>query len=284
MRFLGLAHPAAAGFRTSYPQPPIDAIVLDLGPEGYRELLHPELDPAITHILEVIAPAVVDLTIAALPIRDRLGHPGPVLRDQDWLGRTVARASQILGYPPPRLYQRKTPGAGLGAAATKPPSLLVSPAALGGIQRDVVAFMIGKRIMELTPPVLARALCPSITELKALTASAARIATNQAEPGDQALRDRLRREDLMRISAAVDDAMARTKKLDVMRWSQLADVSTSRAGLLLAGDLEAARSALAYEPQAPSDLAPREKMKELVTWFLGDQSAQLRRRLGIALK
>jgi hypothetical protein len=216
-----------------------------------------------------------------------------VLRDQDWLARTVARAAHILGHPAPRLYQRKVPGAVLGAAATKPPALLVHPPALGGIQTDVVAFMIGKRVMELTPPLLARALCPSITELKALAASAARIATNQTEPGDQALRERLRREDVMRIAAAVDDAMTRSRdtagdprrgKLDVMRWSQLADLSTSRAGLLLAGDLEAARSALAYEPQAPSDLAPREKMKELASWFLGDQSAQLRRRLGIALK
>lgn len=284
MRFLGIAHPAATGFRTSYPQPPIDAIVLDLGPEGYRELLHPDLDPALTQILEVVAPAVVDITVSQLPVRERLGHPGPVLKGHDWLARSVARAAQILGHPPPRLYQRRIPGAALGAAATKPASLLVYPPALGGIGADVIAFVIGKRVMELTPPLLARALCPSITELKALAASAARIATNQAEPGDQALRERLRREDVMRISAAVDDAMARTKKLDVLRWSQLADLSTSRAGLLLAGDVEAARAALAIEPQAPSDLAPREKMKELVAWFLGDQSAQLRRRLGIALK
>ena len=282
MRFLGIAHGAANGFRASFPQPPIDAIVLDIGPEGYRDLLHPELDPALTQILEVVAPAVIDLTIAQLPIRDRLGHPGPVLRE-DWLLRTVGRAAQVLGFAPPRLYQRRTPGAALAAAPTKPPSLLVNLQALGGIPREVVSFVVGKRVMELTPPVLARALCPSITELKALAASAARIATNQVEPGDVALRDRLRREDILRIGAAVDDAMTRTKRLDVMRWSQLVDVSTSRAGLLLAGDLEAARAALGIEPQGPSDLTPREKMKELVAWFLGDQSANMRRRLGIAV-
>jgi hypothetical protein len=77
--------------------------------------------------------------------------------------------------------------------------------------------------------------------------------------------------------------MAQGGKLDVHRWSQLADLSTSRAGLLLCGDLEAARGALAYEPQAPSDLSPREKMRELLLFFLGDVSANLRRRLGVAL-
>jgi hypothetical protein len=77
--------------------------------------------------------------------------------------------------------------------------------------------------------------------------------------------------------------MSQSGKLDVNRWSQRADVSASRAGLLLAGDLDAARGAIALEPQSPSDLSPREKMKELVVWFLGDSSAAMRRRLGVAL-
>jgi hypothetical protein len=143
--------------------------------------------------------------------------------------------------------------------------------------------MIGKRVFEISPPLLARALCPSITELKALAQSAARIATEQTEPGDLPLKERLKRDDVARLAYAVNDAMTKSGKLDVMRWSQRADVSASRAGLLLAGDLEAARAAIAFEAQSPSDLSPREKMKELVVWFLGDSSATLRRRLGVAL-
>jgi hypothetical protein len=97
------------------------------------------------------------------------------------------------------------------------------------------------------------------------------------------LKERLRREDIGRIAAAVNHAMGTTGKLDVLRWSQRADVSASRAGLLLAGDLEAARAAIAFEAQSPSDFSPREKMKELVVWFLGESSAAMRRRLGVAL-
>jgi hypothetical protein len=77
--------------------------------------------------------------------------------------------------------------------------------------------------------------------------------------------------------------MQKTAKLDVLRWSQLAGVSAARAGLLLSGDLEAARAGLALEPQAPGDLSPRDKMKELVAWYLGDSAANLRRRIGVAL-
>jgi tetratricopeptide (TPR) repeat protein len=283
MGFLGIAHPGAQGLRASYPQPPIEGIVQDLGPEGYRELLHHELDPALTEIFEVIAPAVVDLAISRLPLRERLGHPGPALKGFDWLGKSIGRAGAILGAPSPRVYQRKGPGPALVPAATKPASLLAHPPALGGIGADVIAFLVGKRVFEISPPLLARALCPSITELKALAQSAARIAMDQTEPGDLPLKERLKREDIARITNAVHAAMSTTGKLDVMRWSQRADVSASRAGLLLAGDLEAARAAIAFEAQSPSDLSPREKMKELVVWFLGDSSAALRRRIGVAL-
>ena len=283
MRFLGIAHAGAQGLRASYPQPPIEAIVQDLGHEGYRELLHQELDPALTEIFEVVAPAVVDIAISRLSLRDRLTHPGPALKDFDWLGKSIARAGAILGAPSPRVFQRKGPGPALVAAATKPASLLAHPPALGGIPADVIAFMIGKRVFEITPPLLARALCPSLTELKALAQSAARIATDQTEPGDLPLKERLKREDIGRIAAAVNHAMGTTGKLDVLRWSQRADVSASRAGLLLAGDLEAARAAIAFEAQSPSDFSPREKMKELVVWFLGESSATMRRRLGVAL-
>src|SRR4029079_7554067 len=130
--------------------------------------------------------------------------------------------------------------------------------------------MVGRRVFELAPPLLARALCPSVSELKSLVSSAVTIAQCQLDPGDQALRERLKREDVARIGAAVHASMASGGMLDVFRWSQLADVSVSYGGLLLAGDLEAARMAIALEPQAPGDLTPRDKMKELVAWFLGD--------------
>jgi hypothetical protein len=283
IKFLGIQHPSAAGMRASFPQPPIEGIVMDLGPDGYRELLHPELDPILTEIFEAIAPALVELSLSRLPLKERLTYPGPALKGYDFLNTMVTRGAKILGAPSPRLFQRKTPGPTFAVAPTKPASLLVYPQALGGLGREVLSFMVGKRVAELTPPLLARALCPSISELKALASTAAKIGTRRTDAGDQPVVERLSRDQTNRITAAVQTSMAQGGKLDVHRWSQLADLSTSRAGLLLCGDLEAARGALAYEPQAPSDLSPREKMRELLLFFLGDVSANLRRRLGVAL-
>jgi tetratricopeptide (TPR) repeat protein len=283
INFLDVNHPMAAGWRQSYPQAPIEGIVLDLGQDGYRQLIHPELDPVLTEIFAIVAPAVIDIAMSRLSLRERLNHPGPALKGQDWLIKVTSRAAHILGAPPPKLFARRTPGPALAIGATKPPSLLVYVQALAGVSRETLAFMIGRRVLELTPPLLARALCPAISELKALASSAARIATNQVEAGDQPLRERLKRDEIERISNAVHSSMQQGGKLDVLRWSQLADLSVSYGGLLLAGDLEAARLAMALEPQAPGDMSPRDKMRELVAWFLGDACANLRRRLGLAL-
>jgi hypothetical protein len=283
MKFLDVPHPVAATWRSGYPPVPIESISSELGPEGYRYLLHPELDPTLTELFQIVAPAVIDLTLSRLSLRERMGHPGPTLKGHEWLSSAVARAAQIFGTAIPKLYARRIPGPAITPAPTKPPSLLIYMQSLAGVTAETLAFMIGRRVLELSPPLLARALCPSISELKALASSAARIATEQMDPGDQQLRDRLKKDDMMRLSAAVEMSMDRGGKLDVYRWSQLADLSVSYAGLLLAGDLEAARVAIALEPQAPGDLSPRDKMRELVGWYLGDACANLRRRLGIAL-
>lgn len=160
MRFLGVAHAAADGLRAAYPQPPIEGIVMDLGAEGYRDLLHPELDPALTEIFEVVAPALVDILVSRLPLRERLGHPGPALKGYDWLGKLLSRAAHVLGAPAPRLYLRRAPGPALGAAPTRPPSLLCYPHALGGVSREVLTFVCGKRVLELTPPAARSGVVP----------------------------------------------------------------------------------------------------------------------------
>lgn len=283
MSFLDVEHLAAVGWRQSYPQPPVSAIVLDLGPAGYRRLLHPELDPTLTEIFEIVGPAVADIAVSRLSLRERLGYPGPALQESEWLVSSVASAARVLGAPVPRLFARKTAGPALSPVPTTPAGFLVHPPALAGVTHEVLSFLVGKRVLEVSPPFFARALCPSISELKALASSAARIATGQTEPGDLPLAQRLGRDDVARIAAAVQRSMNEGGRLDVLRWNQLADLSVSYAGLLVAGDLEVARAAIAIEPQAPGDLSPRDKMRELVAWFLGDTCSDLRRRLGVAL-
>ena len=82
---------------------------------------------------------------------------------------------------------------------------------------------------------------------------------------DEALRSRLKKVELERLGDAVTQSRSKTIE-DVERWSMLADLSTSRAGLLLVSDVELARGALAREGQLPSDLSVKEQMKHLVVF------------------
>ena len=70
---------------------------------------------------------------------------------------------------------------------------------------------------------------------------------------------------------------------DVKRWAQAADLSSTRAGLLLCGDVTQARRAIAREAQAPTDLSPRDKLGELYMFATSDQYADLRGAIGVAV-
>jgi tetratricopeptide (TPR) repeat protein len=283
MNFLGVRHPAADAMRQQQGARSVDPDSADLGPHGYRLLLHPELDPALSEIFEIVVPAVLDLALSRLSFRARMRHPGPTLRRPEWLALSAARAAKVIGLAPPKLYLRTTPGPAIASAPTKNPGLWIYPSALAPVAPEAAVFMIGRRLMELSPPLFARVLCPSVSELKALASSAARIATERMEGGDLPLKERLKKDDIARLAAIVGTSMDRGGRLDVHRWSELADLSSAYAGLVFAGDLQAARVAVALDPHGPADLPARDKMRELVAWFLGDTSADLRRRLGTAL-
>jgi tetratricopeptide (TPR) repeat protein len=285
MAHVGVSHPHAAAFHRSIPPPSVEQIPGTLGGEGYRRLLHPDLDPTLTAIFEVMAAVAIEVRVAQLGFRERRAHPGPPLTQPELLIHDIMHASRVLGVTPPRLFSTKTPPA-IGVAVTQPPSLLVHPEALPGFPRNLLVFWIGKRLAELTPPLLARALFRAVSELKDLVAAAARIVQDKSDkrdPADDLWRAHIRKDRHRELSAAVESALA-AGALDVRRWSQLADLSSSRAGLVIAGDVESTRLALVREGQSPGDLSLRDQMRELVAFFLSEEYAQIRAMLGVVLR
>jgi hypothetical protein len=284
MAHLGVSHAPAIELHRAAPALPIEGIRGSLGPDGYQKLLHPDLDPTLTSIFEVMAAAAVEVRIAQLGFRDRLAHPGPALSQPEFLTQDVRGASRILGIGQPRVFVARVPPA-IGVGVTRPPSLLVHPDSLPGFPRELLAFWIGKRMAELTPPLLARALFRSVSELKELVAAAARIVKegDRLNRTDEAWRAHIRKDKRRELSAAIERALAAGGSLDVRRWSQLADLSSSRAGLVIAGDVETARLALVREGQSPGDLGPRDQMRELIAFFLSDHYAHVRAELGVTL-
>jgi tetratricopeptide (TPR) repeat protein len=285
MAHLKIAHPPAAAFHRQYAPFPIEQIHGSLGEDGWRKLLHPDIDPTLTAIFETILPPVIQARIGRLGLRERLSYPGPALKQPDFILRDIEGAAHVLGLPKPRTFMAMTPPA-IGVGATLPASLMVHPQSLPGFPRNLVAFWIGKRLLELTPPLLARGLFRSVSELKELVAAAVRLVREKRDKlskSDEQLRAQLRKDQFEELTEAVERALRESSSLDVKRWSQLVDVSSSRAGLILAGDLENARLALMREAQSPGDLGPREQMLELLNFYLSDAYAELRAQLRVKL-
>src|SRR5262249_10330688 len=105
----GASHPNAVAFHRSVHPPLIDQVPGTLGDQGYRRLLHPDLDPTLTAIFEIMAIAAVEMHIDKLGFRERLAHPGPPLTHPELLLQEVKGASRILGIPQPRPFLPKMP-------------------------------------------------------------------------------------------------------------------------------------------------------------------------------
>jgi hypothetical protein len=152
---------------------------------------------------------------------------------------------------------------------------------------------VGKPLAEERPELAARAAFPSVTELTALLQTGLYLA--QKEPSGpppagageafvKALTSAMTEADRKVLRNAVRAARAEGTPLDVARWMQFADISASRAGLLLGGTLDAARRAIAHEAQAPGDAAPREKLNELLVFSVSDEYADLRQAIGVGVR
>jgi tetratricopeptide (TPR) repeat protein len=287
MNHLGIPEPGAQAFHRAHPAAGLESIGGTLDATAQAKILHPDLDPLLTTIFETVAPAVIDVKISQVSWRDRLAYPGPALPSSAaWVTARVAQASAALGVKAPRLYARPGSGAALAAGATRPPSLTVAMESLDALPDNVQPFAFGKRVFELTPPLLARAVCPTVTELVAVLGAVSRAvgAKGARGPADEALRSKLKKGELDLLADAVATATSRGAKVeDVQRWSELADLSTSRAGLVLVGDIELARGVLAREPLSPGDLPLREQLRALVHFALSDTFFELRRALGITV-
>ena len=68
---------------------------------------------------------------------------------------------------------------------------------------------------------------------------------------------------------------------DIKSWYQSVELTAARAGFLMCGDLEIARKMLALEPGLPGDLAPAEKLEDVILFSMSENYFALREALGI---
>jgi hypothetical protein len=155
---------------------------------------------------------------------------------------------------------------------------------------ESLIVVIGKRLAEQRPELIARSFFPAVSDLASLLGAAVRVSRQEGAKDaagaalDASLNAVLMPQERESIRSVVMQAAMVGGLVDVKRWSQAADLSSMRAGLLVCGDVAPARKTILAEPQSTADLTPREKIGELYKFAPSDLYSDLRGAIGVAVQ
>jgi tetratricopeptide (TPR) repeat protein len=285
--------PEQLRFHEDYAPVPLDEIPGQIVEQAWSShVFHADLHVGLTNLYALMTPAVARLRFSQLRPEQRVGRPFTPnqSRMHDLIRATFANAAEILAFDPPDLLlgdpASKTPFkpalAPFGAILVSTPQVEHRPSSL--------VYLIGKRLAEQRRELAARAFFPGAPELSSLLGTAIRMARNESAMDaaqsalDASFNAILSHEEREGIKACVLAATDGGAHLDVQKWSRAADLSSMRAGLLLAGDVLPARDAILGEEPIPSDLTAEEKIAELYKFATSDLYSDLRGAIGVAVQ
>jgi tetratricopeptide (TPR) repeat protein len=297
---LGAVNAEQARFLGDYPPRSLASVPGRLRPAAWStHLSHPGLDTTLTSVLVRMIPAVVRARLQAGTAGDRqalLGAPIDVPRTaiEHAVVSGLHHASEILGHPVPAVSRKAGP-VPLAVGLSLTPAIVLSPDAVAALAPATLAFFLGKRLAEQRPALLARAFFPSATELTTIVQTAIRLTQGPSQRAgtseteglaarfDALILSGMSEADPIELRQAVSALLARRAEIDTAKWSQMADLTTTRAGLLLCGSVAVAHRAMMLEHHYASDLSPKERIKELLVFAVSETYFELRGALGVAI-
>jgi hypothetical protein len=264
-----------------------------LGADAWTRLVfHPEEEPLVGEIFAVVAPAVLLGRISALR-RDKALPKLEPEKKQDPSKSTLQAvrcfswAAAILGMSSPAIYADPDFPGTVEMVPNVPPAARLGAGALSGRSSAELAFLAGRHLACHREEHFVRMLVPRIPDLEEIFLAALSIGNpglplapsvkqlvvpiaNAIEPIlEPAGVDRLRGHFLRFVEEG--------GRTNLQRWAAAMDKTAARAGLLLAGDLHAARAVLEIEGNA------EEKMTDLLVFTVSDRYAKLRKQIGVAI-
>jgi tetratricopeptide (TPR) repeat protein len=256
-------------------------------------LVCPEVDRRLAKIFAAFVPAVLRARLARVSPRNLAKALGAPLRPEDSptsarLVQLVQDAAEVLGVDVPVLYSKPKLTLPLSVAPTPEAALFVSLPAVEALAPDLLPFLVARRLAELRPDLVAHALFPTRSELRALLKGALRVAISTRaappkHPDEAAIAAALEPTEADALREAVSLVVGTQTRADVRTWHQQVDLSTSRAALLLTGDLDVAFRAAQCEPRSPTDLTVTEWRAEMLRFLVSDEHADLRAAIGTSV-
>ena len=265
-----------------------------LSPEAWKRMLfHPDEELLTGEIFAVVTSPVLLGRVSALRHQNALPKLDPA-RLQDLKTSTVQAvrcfgwAASILGMAAPPLYADPAWDGVVEMVPGVPPSTRLGKRALSGRGPLDLAFLAGRHLASYREDHFLRLLFPSIPDLEDIFVAALTIGQPQLplaaqakqralpiakaiEPLlDPAQRDRLRGHFLRFVEEG--------GRTNLNRWAHAADLTSIRAGLLLANDIGAAQRMLELAGESEIEA----KVNDLIVFFTGDRCSRLRKQLGIS--
>ncbi len=289
------ADEASRRFVSDFPPVPLSDVPGTLAPCAWEtHLMCPGVDRRLASIFRAFVPAVLRARIARVSARSLARALGPPLQTTDGAAaahviRLVQDAAEILGVAMPILYGKPSLTVPLSVAPTPEPALFVSLPAVEALAPDLLPFLVARRLAELRPELVAHALFPTRSELRALLKGALRVAVSTRasppkHPDEVEIAAALTPDETEALREAVSSIVGTQSRADIRTWHQQVDLSTSRAALLLTGDLDVAWRAVQQEPRSAADLTTTEWRAAMLRFFVSDEHGDLRSAIGTSVE
>ncbi len=258
-----------------------------------NDLMHSDQDIYISKIMEVIAPAVrasLALTDKKLNLHKR--KPEDLANPSLALARQFKLAQDLLNVTiPVRLFiQKELSGALRDEPRSNPPAIITGYTLLSGYRPVDLAFVCGRHLTYYRGEHFIRTMYSSHTELRTLLLAAMRVVgmgggDASVESTAKQLAKHMDQAHLDVLKQVVRKFVDAGGQADIKRWMQATEVTALRAGLLLCDDVETAvRMTQQIASESTADLAPRDKVREIVVYSISESYFRLREQLGIQIK
>lgn len=267
----------------------------------WDELLRaPGSDPIVNDVLLTVGPAAIALRLEELAAKKKLPALDPS-RKQDKAStisavRTFVWAARALAIPSPDVYVLDAVPGGIAAAPSATPSIALGPSALEGRTVQQLAFFAGRHLTYFRAAHYPLVFFPTLAELSNLVLSAVKLvipgislppppdgdARSSPDLGAR-LGSRLGAEEKAKLEAIVARLDERGGTLDLLSWIRGVELTATRAGLLLAGDLRVASRATKDEERKIGELSAETKRGDLLAFTASERYGILRERMGVAI-
>jgi len=262
---------------------------------GWSELTAPGADDVVAGVLRAVALAARAAQIEELREARKLVPLDPARKQSATSTVSVVRsfqwAAQVLGIEAPALYVMESVPGGIAAVQAPEPSTALGPDVLRGLGTKDLAFLAGRHLTYYRPEHYALLHYPTLPVLSVLFLAAVKLAMpavpvpTHLDAAVARTRKQLLRyvgdSERVTLAAAVERLDGRDGRVDLAAWIRGVELTATRAGLLLCGDLRTAMARIRAETRTIGELDVDQKRADLLAFCAGEKLAKLRASLGI---